>query len=160
MVQDRPRTSIDFDDRDGLDVATPGLGEDLVGPRTADGWAARKSRGSGEASRYWKIVEEHVNRTDPTFSGDDKIGSSVSRRFARSAGNPSDPAGITRFLGRGDGLISEIWMGCSNHSGDAMDLVPSANRTAIRVMEDCIFEIQLFDGSSTTDGVGFAKHVT
>jgi hypothetical protein len=42
-----------------------------------------------------EIVEKKIERSDATVSGDDKICSRVSRRFAGSAGYPSNASGIT-----------------------------------------------------------------
>jgi hypothetical protein len=42
-----------------------------------------------------EIVEKEIDRSNATVPGDDKIGSRVSWRFARSARHPSNPSGIT-----------------------------------------------------------------
>ena len=42
-----------------------------------------------------QAVEKHIDRSNATVPGDDKIGSRVSWRFAGSARYPSNPSGIT-----------------------------------------------------------------
>lgn len=44
---------------------------------------------------FRKIVEKHIDRSNATVPGDDKIGSCVSWWFAGCARYPSNPAGIT-----------------------------------------------------------------
>src|SRR3989442_14363608 len=70
-----------------------------------------------------KIVEKEIDRSNATVPGDDKIGSRVSWWFAGSARYPSNPSGITYFLGREEGLIFEIWMSGFYHTGHTLNLV-------------------------------------
>jgi hypothetical protein len=70
-----------------------------------------------------EIVKKEIESGDATVPGDNKIGSRVSWWFAGSAGYPSNPSGITHFLGRGEGLIFEIWMGRFYRTSDTINLV-------------------------------------
>jgi hypothetical protein len=106
-----------------------------------------------------KIVEKEIDRSNATVPGDDKIGSRVSWWFAGSARYPSNPSGITQFLGREEGLIFEIWMCCFYHTSDTINLVSATKYTAFWVIEYCIFVKDLVDCSATTHGVIFAKYV-
>ncbi len=46
-------------------------------------------------SNSLQAVEKHIDRSNATVPGNDKIGSRVSWRFAGSARYPSNPSGIT-----------------------------------------------------------------
>jgi hypothetical protein len=50
---------------------------------------------------------------------------------------PSNPSNITSFLGRGEGLIFEIWMCCFYHTGNTINLVTTTKCTAFGVIENC-----------------------
>src|SRR5258706_6855021 len=92
------------------------------------------------------------------FPGDDKIGSRVSWWFAGSARYPSNPCGITYFLGWEEGLISEIRICCSYHTSNTVNLVTATKYTAFGVIEYCVFVKYLINYSATTHGVTFAKY--
>jgi hypothetical protein len=106
-----------------------------------------------------KIIEKEIQRSNATVPGDDKIGSRVSWRFAGSARYPTDPSGITEFLGREEGLIFEIWMCCFQHPSNTINLVTAAKYAAFWVIEYGVFVKELIDCSATTHGVIFAKYV-
>ena len=99
-----------------------------------------------------RIFEKGIERSNATVPGDDKISSRVSWWFAGSAAYPSNPSGITSFLGRGEGLIFEIWMRCFYHTSDMINLASATKYTAFWVIEYCIFVKDLVDCSATTDG--------
>src|SRR5579864_4694892 len=106
-----------------------------------------------------KTVEKHIDRGNATVPGNDKIGSRVSGRFAGSARYPSNPSGITQFLGRGERLVFEIWVGCFYHTSNAINLVTASVDASLGIVEHTIFIPNVVDGRATTRGVIFAKYV-
>src|SRR6185369_10677641 len=120
-------------------------------------WVAVLAR-TGE-SRSGQLVEKEIDRSNPTVPGDDEIGSRVCRWFAGSARYPSNPSGITQFLGREEGPIFEIWMCCFYHTSNPINLVTTAKYTAFGVIEYCVLVENRIDCSAATHGVIFAKYV-
>jgi hypothetical protein len=106
-----------------------------------------------------EIVEKEIESGDATVPGDDKIGSRVSWRFAGSARYPSNPSGITHFLGRGEGLIFEIRMGGFYRTGDTINLVTATVDAFIGIVEHAILVPEFVEGGATTHGVIFAEYV-
>src|SRR5437899_2154852 len=109
--------------------------------------------------RSGQAVEKEIDGGNATVPGDDKIGSRVSWWFAASARYPSNPSGITQFLGREEELIFEIWMCCFYLTSNTINLVTATKYAAFGVIEYCVFVKDLVDCSPTKDGVIFAKYV-
>jgi hypothetical protein len=58
------------------------------------------------ASRSRKLIKEEINGSNLAVSGDDEIGSGVSRRLGRAARHPTNPPRIAHHFRRGERLIS------------------------------------------------------
>jgi hypothetical protein len=70
-----------------------------------------------------------------------------------------NPSGITKFLGRGERLVFEIWMCCFYHTSNAINLVTASVDASVGIVEHTIFIPDVVDGRAPTHGVIFAKYV-
>ena len=111
------------------------------------------SSGYDKAPPLRKIVEKEIDRSNATVPGDDKIGSRVSGWSSRSARYPSNPSGITQFLGREKGLIFEIWMRCFDHTSNTINLVTATKYTAVGIIEHGVLVKEFVDCGAATNGI-------
>ena len=111
------------------------------------------------ASRSRKLVKEEINGGNLAVSGDDEIGSGVSRWFPRAARHPTNPTSIAYHFRRGERLISEVRMSSLDHARDAVNLVASAVN-AVGLVEYGVFVEDLVDRCASTHGINLSKHVT
>jgi len=110
-------------------------------------------------SRSRKLVKEQIDGGNLAVPDDHEIGSGVSRRLARAAGNPTDATTIAHLLRRRDRLISEVGMSRLDHSRDAVDLAAASLNAACRVVENSVFVEDLIDRDASTHGVNLTEHV-
>src|SRR5215510_4332119 len=117
-----------------------------------------KRKFAAAAFRLRKRVKEEIEGGNLAVPGDDEIGSGVSRRLARTARHPTNPAAVLYHLRRGERLISEVRMTGFDHARDAVDLVATAVN-AVGLVEYGVFMEDLVDRCSPTQGINLAEHI-
>jgi hypothetical protein len=108
------------------------------------------------ASRSRKLVKEEINGGNLAVSGDDEIGSGVSRRLGRAARHPTNPTPIAHHFKRGERPISEVRMSSLDHPRDAVDLVAAAVN-AVGLVEYGVFVENLVDRCVSTHGINLSN---